>query len=114
MARIDERDINFDVLYSMIIIRYLDGEEVTKYSLNTYSDTIVSSRFHLGLCKKKKTLIFYPFVDVGGFFRIMNKDNVFATEMIYAGKQNGGIQLTNNDFIEDGNEILIKWEYRKI
>ena len=108
--------INYEVLYSKIVLKAAEdiSEEIT--CVNEQSGGIIRSRFKFKNEITIKQLIYYPFVDVGGFADIksIRIDDVKSSRnenVRYIEKGNGGIDMEVREIAPGDHEISIDWGY---
>lgn len=108
--------INYEVLYSKIVLKRLNEiiKEIT--CVNEQLDDRVQSKFVFDDEEVIDEVIYFPFVDVGGFVQIndcrldgIKLNTNCATR--YVEKINGGIKLDINKISSGKHEITIEWEY---
>ncbi len=108
--------INYEVLYSKIVLKQSENviEEIT--CVNKVLNDIVQSKFVFDCEEVIDEVIFYPFVDVGGFAQIdncsMDNKKINSDEKIlYIKKISGGIKLDIGVFSLGEHSIIINWKY---
>lgn len=109
-------NINYEVLYSKIGLKKIDNtaEEIT--CVNEQLGNIMQSKFVFENEKEIVQVVYYPFVDVGGFVQIKSYriDDIEVDQkgaIQYIEKVNGGINMDIKEVFPGEHEIVIEWEY---
>ena len=106
--------INYEVLYSKIVLKRSNNviKEIT--CVNKQLEDNIQSKYIFDSEEEIDEIIFYPFVDVGGFAQIDNcsVDNIKLNSegtIQYLKKLNGGIRLHTGVISLWKHNVMIDW-----
>lgn len=108
--------INYAVLYSKIEFKQSGNVVGETTCVNKQLSDNVQSKFIFDNGVAIDEVIFYPFVDVGGFAQITNcsVDNIkcnYNDKVQYIKKANGGIQLDTGALPSGEHHVMIDWKF---
>ena len=108
--------INYEALHSKIVLKQSKDVFGEITCINEQLDGSVQSKFIFDSDEIIDEVIFYPFVDVGGFVQIDNcsVDNIKRNSdgtVQYLEKMNGGIKLDTGVISLGEHDIVIDWKY---